>query len=147
LGKKSLDSHVFSQDHPKKRAFLMAYAKMGNITSAAEAAEIARRTHYDWCDADPEYVLAFEQAKEAFADMLEREALRRATEGVEHTVYQGGKAVGKRREYSDTLLIFMLKGERAEKYRERTSTELTGAGGKPLTVSFISPSEGEDGGA
>ena len=148
LGKKSLDSHVFSQDHPKKRAFLMAYAKMGNITSAAEAAEIARRTHYDWCDADQEYVLAFEQAKEAFADMLEREALRRATEGVEHTVYQGGKAVGKRREYSDTLLIFMLKGERAEKYRERTSTELTGAGGKDLRVEFVSPEKpGEAGGA
>jgi hypothetical protein len=147
LGKKSLDSYIFGQDHPKKRAFLTAYATLGNITSAAKAAKIGRQTHYDWCDADPEYVQAFHHAKEAFGDMLEAEALRRATKGVEHTIYQGGRAVGKKKEYSDTLLIFLMKGERPDKYKERTSTELTGAGGKPITVSFISPSEGEDGGA
>ena len=55
--------------------------------------------------------------------------------------------MGKKKEYSDTLLIFLMKGERPDKYKERTSTELTGAGGKPLAVEFIAPGEGDAGGA
>ncbi len=39
--------------------------------------------------------------------------------GVLRPVFQGGKHVGDIREYSDTLLQFLLKGERPEKFRER----------------------------
>ena len=144
----SEDVHIYAQKDAKKRAFLSAYARLGNITSAAESAKIARRTHYLWMDTDPDYVEAFEQAQEAFADMLEREAVRRAVEGVEQTIFHKGKPVGKRREYSDTLLIFTLKGTRPDKYKDRQATELTGAGGKDLRVEFVSPERpGEAGGA
>jgi hypothetical protein len=38
-------------------------------------------------------------------------------------VYQGGKQVGFVQDYSDTLLIFMLKGRRPQKFRDNTHVE------------------------
>lgn len=133
--------------NPKKRAFLAAVARTGNVTVAAEIAHISRSAHYQWLEADPVYVEAFEDAMEQAAQRLEAEAKRRAVEGVEEPVFYQGKQCGVIRRYSDSLLMFLLKGALPDKYKERTSTELTGAGGKPLTVSFIPPGEGEDGGA
>ena len=132
---------------PKKRAFLTALAHTGNITEAADIAHIARSAHYQWLEADPVYAAAYKDAMEQAAQRLEAEAKRRAVEGVEEPVFYQGKQCGVIRRYSDVLLMFLLKGAMPDKYKERTSTELTGAGGKPITVSFISPSEGEDGGA
>ena len=45
-----------------------------------------------------------------------------------------GQTVATVRNYSDTLAIFLLKGGKPDKYRERTSTELTGAGGGPVEL-------------
>lgn len=56
---------------------------------------------------------------------MEAEAWRRGKTGVLKPVYQGGKKVGSVREYSDTLLIFMLKGTRPEKYRDRQQIDVT----------------------
>ena len=39
--------------HPKKRAMLAALSRTGNISASARAADIARRTHYDWLESDP----------------------------------------------------------------------------------------------
>ena len=134
--------------NPRKRAFLAAVARTGNVTQAAEIAHIARSAHYQWLEADPVYVAAYEDAMEQAAQRLEAEAKRRAVEGVEEPVFYQGKQCGVIRRYSDSLLMFLLKGALPDKYKERTSTELTGAGGKPLTVAFVSPGEGEgeDGG-
>jgi hypothetical protein len=78
-------------------------------------AGIDRGTHYDWLKADPGYKAAFEDVQDQAAQALEDEAVRRAYEGVERPVYQGGEKVGVVREYSDTLLIFLLKGAAASK--------------------------------
>jgi hypothetical protein len=102
-----------------KRAFLAAYAVSGNVSLSAMAAKIDRRTHYKWLDADAAYTESFYEAGEAAADALESEARRRAVDGVERPVYQGGVMVGTVTEYSDNLLTFLLKGVRPEKYRER----------------------------
>jgi len=82
-------------------------------------AGIDRGTHYDWLKADPGYKAAFEAVQDQEAQALEDEAVRRAYEGVERPVYQMGRQVGTIREYSDALLIFLLKGLRPAKYRER----------------------------
>jgi len=103
----------------RKRAFLDAYAETGNISRAAAIAGIGRRTHYDWLKADAEYKLAFEDATEAAGDVLEAEARRRAVEGIEDRIYWQGAELGRRRRYSDGLLIFLLKGARPDKYAER----------------------------
>ena len=52
--------------------------------------------------------------------MLEAEAYRRAVEGwVEPVGWYKGKAGGTVRRYSDTLLIFTLKGLLPDRYRDR----------------------------
>lgn len=115
----------------KKAAFLKAYGETCMITSAAEKAKIGRQSHYDWLEADPEYKAAFESAAERAVDAMEDEAKRRAMHGVERPVTVAGKKVTIR-EYSDTLLIFLLKGARPDKYRDRWSGELSGKDGQPL---------------
>lgn len=116
----------------KMRRFLVAYAECGNVTQAAEMAGIDRTQHYRWLgtvegyDPVPGYPEAFAAAGEQAADRLEREAWRRAVNGVERPVYYQGEQCGVVREYSDTLLIFLLKGFRPEKYQERSRMEHTG---------------------
>lgn len=55
--------------------------------------------------------------------MLEQEAYRRAVEGVEEPVYQGGELVGTVRRYSDKLLEFLLRGRRPQVYRENAGPD------------------------
>lgn len=108
--------------HPKKRAFLAAYSECGTITRAAEIAGIERKTHYDWLKADAVYAKACDAAYEQAAERLEEEARRRAVEGVQKPVFYKGEKCGVVQEYSDTLLIFLLKGAKPDKYAERTHT-------------------------
>lgn len=123
--------------HKNQRAFLAAYSECGNITHAAKIAQVARTLHYKWLDDCPEYVEAFKDADEKAADSLEKEARRRATEGVDEPVFYKGEECGAVRKYSDTLLIFLLKGIRPEKYRENIRQELTGKDGAPVGVVLL----------
>ena len=102
----------------KKPAMLAAYAELGVITHAAAAAGIERSTHWRWMQDDPEYAAKFAEAHEQAVEKLEREALRRAADGWEEPVFHKGEVVGHVKKFSDTLLIFMLKAARPEKYRE-----------------------------
>lgn len=120
----------------KKKAFLAAFAEVGNISRAAELAGIARSNHYDWMRDDPDYPALFREADQQACDRLEQEARRRAVEGVQKPVFQGGKQVGVVQEYSDTLLIFLLKGAMPEKYKERQHTELSGPGGGAIQTNI-----------
>ena len=125
-------SHKSAQ--AKKRAFLAAYAKSGNISTAAEAAGIDRRRHYEWLADDPDgsYAAAVAAAYDQAGDYLEEKARQRATEGWEEPVWYQGDEVGRVRKYSDTLLIFLLKGAKPDKYRERGTFEHTGKDGGPI---------------
>lgn len=107
------------QAQHKKKAFLISFAKCGNISQSAKDAKIDRITVYDWKRDDPEFLAAYEHAEEDAADALEEEARRRAIKG------------------SDLLLIFMLKGAKPEKYRERGSYEHTGPNRGPIQVQRI----------
>lgn len=140
-----------------QRAFLAAYRLTASLTRAAEAARVQRGLHYRWLE-DAEYAAEFERAKEEAAQTLEDEAIRRAHQGVDEPLsYKGQLSYPERRasnvetreeitivdtssppvavrKYSDTLLQFLLKGFRPEKYRDRGSVELTGAGGGPIEL-------------
>lgn len=105
----------------KKEAFLAAVSEVGNITRAAELAKVDRHSHYLWLKTDPDYPDLFEAAMDEACDRLETEARRRAAEGNLRTVFHGGKKVGTVREYSDVLLIFLLKGARPWKYKDRVA--------------------------
>lgn len=140
---------AYKSRHPKKRAFLEAYAKCGNVSRAAREAGVRRPTVYDWVETDAAFAEAMEQAGEEAVEALEEEARRRAHDGVARAVYQGGRLVGHVQEYSDTLLIFLLKGLKPETYRETIRQELTGPDGGPIrsntTVTVYIPENGRGG--
>lgn len=107
------------QTEIKQKKFLAAFAKLGVITGATEIANVARTDHYRWMKDDPDYPAKFEASYEQAVDSLEQEAIRRARDGWIEPVFQGGKKVGEIRKRSDVLLIFMLKGSKPEKHRDR----------------------------
>jgi hypothetical protein len=109
----------------KRSAFLAAYRETGNIKLACQAARVSRSSHYRWLQ-NPDYAKEFDEAKKDAGDVLEAEARRRAVDGWEEQVgWYKGQAGGTLRRYSDTLLIFLLKGAAPERYRERV--QVTGA--------------------
>ncbi len=123
------------QDTPEKRkplrweaAFLAALSITGNVSKACEAAGVkSRKTAYRARLNHPDFASLWDDAYEQAIDRLEEEARRRAHDGLIR--YKFDKGVPVRHpvtqepyyelEYSDTLLIFLLKGGRPEKYRER----------------------------
>lgn len=118
---------------PKKRAaFLESLKETCNITKACELSGLARRSAYDWREDDEDFAADWQKALDVAADLLEEEAVRRAKEGTCKPVYQGGQLVGHIQEYSDTLMIFLLKGAKPKKYMDRLVQEVTGKDGGPL---------------
>lgn len=80
--------------------FLSALADTANVRLACKTAGIARKTAYQHRKESPTFAAQWDEALEQACDVLEAEARRRAL-----TV-------------SDTLMIFLLKAHRPEKYRE-----------------------------
>lgn len=110
-----------------KPAFLEALEQTGMVTEACKVAGVGRRTVYDHRQRDEEFALAWADVEEITTERMEREAQRRAVEGTDKPVFQQGVEVGRIREYSDTLLIFMLKARRPDRYRENVKVEHSGA--------------------
>lgn len=107
----------------KRAEFLAALSATASVTAACEKVSIARDTAYTWRKAEPDFAAAWDEAVELGTDALEDEAIRRAHHGVDRPVYQSKELVGYVREYSDTLLIFMLKARRPDKFKDRVAHE------------------------
>ena len=118
-----------------KTLFLEALEKTGMVGRSAVSAGVLHTTACHEKKKDAEFARAWEDALDKATVLLEDEARRRATEGVDEPVFYQGDECGAIRRYSDTLLIFMLKGLRPEKYRERISQELSGPNGGPIELS------------
>lgn len=116
-----------------KDKFLQALTTGLSVTSAAAKAGRHRNSFYKLAKRDPEFARAREDAINAGTEALEDEALRRARDGTEKPVYQGGKQVGTVREYSDTLIIFLLKARDPHRYRDNMQATLAGA----VTVELV----------
>ena len=96
-------------DWPKwASVFLVAFAQSGIVTEAAKEAGRSRKTVYLLREKDDSFREAWACAEEQAADELEGIARKRAEEG------------------SDTLLIFLLKARRPERFRERMTTRHEG---------------------
>lgn len=121
----------------RRDAFLIALEETANVTQACKKAKLPRRSAYEWRDAAPEFAAAWDAALDRGTDALEDEAVRRASEGTLKPVFYKGGKCGSIREYSDTLLMFMLKGRRPEKFKDRQETEISGKGGGPLVVEIV----------
>lgn len=94
------------------------------MSRSCEQARLSRVAVYDWRAADPQFASEWDEAVEFGTEELEEEARRRAYEGVDEPVFYQGTECGTVRKYSDTLLIFLLKGRRPDKYRERVSIDV-----------------------
>lgn len=125
----------------RKDRFIDELAKSGNVTMSCHTIDAARSMVYRWRDEDSAFRAAWDEALEEATDLLEAEAHRRAYAGYEEPVFYQGAECGLVRKYSDTLLIFILKGLRPEKYRERSDARLSGADGGPIGIRDMSDIE------
>lgn len=111
-------------------ALLGAVAATGNLTLACERLNISRLMVYSLKAQDPVFAKRLEEAKDLGVAAWEDEATRRAFHGWDKPVYQQGLQVGVEKMYSDPLAMFLLKGAKPDKYKERTDTTLRP--GEPL---------------
>lgn len=112
-----------------KKRFLEVFAQSGNILRSAEAVGVNRNSVYEWLGRDEQFKAAYELAEQDALDLLVAEARRRAVEGVERPVYYKGERVDVLREYSDTLLIFLLKCLDRQRFGDKSEQEVTLRGG------------------
>lgn len=107
------------QPQPASERFLTALGEGMSVAGAAKLAGVGRQTVYDWRKRDAAFAAAWDDAIETGTDNLEDEARRRAMSS------------------SDTLMIFMLKARRPDKYKDRRASEVSGPGGGPIeTTSY-----------
>ena len=103
----------------KRRVFLDILAKTGRVSEAARACgytDTATLQHFRRQDED--FAEAWDHALEAAANVLEDEAIRRATEGVLEPIFYKGEVAGYKTNYSDPLLMFVLRGLKPGTYRD-----------------------------
>lgn len=101
-----------------REEFLDCLRRGFTISAAARSVGFSRRAAYNNRDADEAFAAEWDEAMEEGKDYLEQEARRRAVEGTVKPVFYQGEECGGIREYSDTLLLAMLKAKRIE-YREK----------------------------
>lgn len=130
---------------PKKSAwkpeFLECLRETANVSRAAAHADVARQTAYKERENSEAFRIQWDDAIEEGTDYLEEEARRRAYEGTLKPLVSAGRHVTDVREYSDTLLIFLLKGRRAEIYGNKVQHQ--GDPASPLTVNVNHHSDEE----
>lgn len=103
---------------------MAAFSACASIVQAARWAKLSRNAHYNWLKEDPTYPQRFKEAVVAASRALEDEAVRRAREGLRRAVRYKGKVVGYETEYSDTLLLALLKANAPEKFVERSQSQI-----------------------
>lgn len=117
--------------HSQKRALLLAYVELGRLRAACREANVPHQMHYYWKRTDPDYAAAFDEAQQMAGELLEEEAMRRAL-GFEETRYALDGTPYQVTKYSDTLLIFLMKGAMPKKYGDKVTH--TGRDGGPIDV-------------
>ena len=100
-----------------RRRFLDALAETGSVRAAAAASGRARGAWLALRGRDAAFAQAWDEALDAYVELLEAEADRRAVGGEDEPIFYGGKQVGSRTRASDSLLMFRLKALRPGRYR------------------------------
>lgn len=108
------------------------FRRTGRVDLACAFAGVDRGSHYLWLKKHPDYAAEFNDAREQVAGLLEDEAVRRAYHGTAKPVAVAGKIV-MLHEFSDQLLMFLLKARKPEVFADRLKTEHSG--GIAVTIS------------
>ena len=120
------------------RTFLEAFKEFGNVTATAKIMHLSRKTLYEWRKNHEEFRLAWEEADAEVTDSLLQEGIRRARDGFLKPVFQSGERVGEIREYSDSLLKYMLQVRMPELRPNRQSLEVSNKPGESLKIDTLS---------
>lgn len=101
----------------KKSHFLRILLENGGFKDQAiKTCRTSRRWYNEQLEADEEFALAVQTIVEMTNEELVVEARRRAY-GTDEAVYYKGEVVGVKKNYSDNLLMFLIKGRMPE-YRD-----------------------------
>lgn len=114
--------------------FLDLLEEDGLLNSAARAVGTTTTKVRNLREQSAEFDQAVDRALEIANDALEKEARRRAVQGVEKGVWYQGEEVGTELQFSDALLTTLLKAKRPDEFAERK--QITGAGGAPITIAI-----------
>lgn len=90
-----------------------------SVRRACKEANITPSAVYQHRNVDEDFRACWDRAVERGTELLEQEAVRRAYHGVEKDVYYKGEVVGTEQQYSDSLLMFMLRARKPETYRDK----------------------------
>lgn len=123
-----LSARKFLSDR-RKRQFIRTLAETGIVSRAAAAAGWTTSTAYSLRQSNPEFKTMWDNAMEFSVDSLELEARRRGQMGVRKPVYQQGRLVGYVQEYSDPLLVLLLKAHRKDKFGDSQKIDAEVKGG------------------
>lgn len=120
----------------RKETILKHLAEGWSIKHACEQAGVTPPVMRQYRAADPDFDELAGEAIEMGTDSLEDTALKRAKYGVDKPQFYQGEVCGHIREYSDTLLVFLLKARRPEKFTERLRNVLENADGTNVDFTF-----------
>ena len=131
-----------------QRKFLATFSVVGRIDRATEIAEVGKWTHMGWMKRR-NYREAYQLARRIAADNIESEAIRRAVEGVKRMRFYRGRPITVpvldddglpvrdeetgaivmepyiEYEYSDALLIILLKALLPKRYGDRRNVKVS----------------------
>lgn len=114
--------------HPKQRLFLIALSELGNQVRACKMASVSRQAVWMWRKLEPRFAEAYAEAWQMGGEALESDCHERAT----------------RPNFpSDALAMFLLKGALPQRYRERSSIEMSGPNGQAIQLDYSRLSDAE----
>lgn len=110
--------------------FVAHLISSGSMQKAADSIGVSIASVRLALSADPALWGAAESAiRSCRVAILEDEAMRRAVDGVEEPVFQGGQLVGTKRVYSDSLLKLMLQAADPARYGDSRRVDITSSDG------------------
>lgn len=124
-----------------KPLFLYTLQETGHVGRACIAAGISRNTAYTHRRDESDFARAWDVSLEDAAWSLEDEAWRRAREGVDEPIVYQGMVIGTQKRYSDTLLMFMLKGIKPDKFADKLVVRISPEHAAILMKAGISASD------
>ncbi|MGQ0583748.1 MAG: hypothetical protein ACT4O6_17560 [Reyranella sp.] len=101
--------------------FLRAFARPGSVSAACRASGLARRTVYNWRDADADFRVSWDRARGRAGELLRDEVMERALVGAEVPVWHDGRIVGHERVPDNRVLWKLLQTLQPETYGPRAA--------------------------
>lgn len=113
-----------TQVREARERFLDLYAERGTMVECCRLAGLSYNAVQHALDREPEFKAQFQLAEQQVLEKLEREAMRRAVEGtvVRSRRFWHGELVAEdiKTEYSDNLLMMLLRAKAPERYRDNS---------------------------